>query len=393
MKIEIEKMDHKGNGIGFSNDKICFIPKSITGDIVEMAITKESGKYNTGKIEKIIKSSDDRIDAICPYYDICGGCNISNLTYQKQLEFKRDKVKNIFKRYLEMEINPEILGSLDEFKYRNKITYHVNDGKIGLVSIDSEVMPVDNCLLVSDKVNELYQKIKEEDLSRVKKITIKGCANGLILNITGEIVIDNIKDMCLSIIINDKLVVNNGDGFIMINNLKYKVSDKSFFQINTRNIARLYDVIVKYGNFTKDKKVIDLYCGVGSISLYIAKYVGKALGIEIIEDAIKDAKENARINGIDNVEFICGDVAKLVDDNLKGDMVIVDPPRIGMDKHTIEVLNNRDFNKIIYVSCEPMTLVRDVKLLDNYKLEDITLVDMFPQTHHVECVSVLSRKS
>ena len=170
MEIKIEKMDHTGNGIGFYDGKICFIPKSVVGDIVDVSFIKSTKKYNIGKVEKIVKSSDSRIDSICPYYQLCGGCNINNLSYDEQLEFKKNKVKNIFKKYLNLDINPNIIGNCDEYKYRNKITFHVNNKKIGLVSIDGDIIDIDNCLLVSDKVNELYNLIRKEDLSLVKKI-------------------------------------------------------------------------------------------------------------------------------------------------------------------------------------------------------------------------------
>ena len=389
MKIKIEKMDHTGNGIGFYDGKICFIPKSIVGDIVDVSFIKSTKKYNIGKVEKIIKSSDSRIDSICPYYQLCGGCNINNLSYDEQLEFKKNKVKNIFKKYLNLDINPNIIGSRDEYKYRNKITFHVNNKKIGLVSIDGDIIDIDNCLLVSDKVNELYNLIRKEDLSLVKKIVIRECDNGLILDIDGTFDISKIKNMCLSIYSNGKCIFSNGDGYILVNDIKYLVSNKSFFQVNTNNIKNLYDLILKYGNFCGNERVIDLYCGVGSISLYISKYVKSVLGIEIVNEAIIDAKNNACQNNIENVDFICGDVSKIINSKIKGDVVIVDPPRIGLDKHTIDVLNECKIKKIIYVSCNPMTLVRDIKMLNNYSLDKIELVDMFPQTHHVECVCLL----
>ena len=389
MEIKIEKMDHTGNGIGFYDGKICFIPKSVVGDIVDVSFVKSTKKYNIGKVEKIVKSSDSRIDSICPYYQLCGGCNINNLSYDEQLEFKKNKVKNIFKRYLNLDINPNIIGSRDEYKYRNKITFHVNNKKIGLVSIDGDIIDIDNCLLVSDKVNELYNLIRKEDLSLVKKIVIRECDNGLILDIDGTFDISKIKNMCLSIYSNGKCIFSNGDGYILVNDIKYLVSNKSFFQVNTSNIKNLYDLVLKYGNFCGNERVIDLYCGVGSISLYISKYVKSVLGIEIVNEAIIDAKNNACQNNIENVDFICGDVSKIVNSKIKGDVVIVDPPRIGLDKHTIDVLNECRIKKIIYVSCNPMTLVRDIKMLNNYSLDKIELVDMFPQTHHVECVCLL----
>ena len=392
MKVEIVDIDHKGNGIARVDNKVVFVPKSIVGDVLEIDIVKKHKKYDDGRIKEILENSIDRIESLCPYYDICGGCNISNLNYSKQLEYKKDKVINIFKRYLGINIKPIIIGSDDRFGYRNKITFKCNNGKLGLVSINNEFIEIDRCELVSDKVNELYQCISREDLSFVKKIVIKECDNGLILSIDGSMNIDNFRDLCLSIYIDSKCVYKNGEGYINIGDVRYRVSLNSFFQVNTRNITNLYDVILKYCEFKKSDKVIDLYCGVGSISLYVSKYVDSVLGIEIIEDAIKDAKENAVLNNISNVSFICGDVSKLVDDNISGNIVIVDPPRIGLDRHTIDVLNDINVNKLIYVSCDSMTLVRDLKLLDKYKIEDVTLVDMFPQTHHVECIVLLGRK-
>lgn len=392
MKVNIIDLDHKGNGIAKIDNKIIFIPKSIPGDYVDIEITKDKKKYSEGTIKELINPSELRIESICPYYSICGGCNISNLNYQNQLEYKKNKVINIFKRYLFIDITPEIIGSDSRYEYRNKITYKVENNTIGLISINNKLIDIDNCYLVSNKVNNLYKLIKQEDLSKVNKIIIKECDNGLLLEIDGSMSIDNISSECLSIYKNNKCIYHKDNGYININNLKYKVSNNSFFQVNTSNISNLYNTILKYGNFTKNDKVIDLYCGVGSISLYIANYVKEVLGIEIIEDAIKDANYNAKINNITNCNFICGDVSKLIDDNISGNIVIVDPPRIGLDEHTIDILNNINIDKLIYVSCDPMTLVRDIKRLYKYNLEDITLVDMFPQTHHIECVSLLYRK-
>ena len=391
MEIKIVNMDHNGNGIGKIDEKIVFVPKTITGDICDIDIYKHYKKYDIGKVSKIISESDNHVKSICPYFNVCGGCNISNLSYEDQINFKVDKVKNIFKKYLDKDIKPQVISSVTEYQYRNKITYHKNNS-LGLVGEFGGVIDIDKCLLVSNGVNELYELIRKEDLSLVKLITIKECDNGLILIVDGKINTSKLTDKCISVYINNKCIYKKEDGYITIGNLKYKVSPNSFFQINTSNISRLYDEIVRYGDFTKNDKVIDLYCGVGSISLYIARFVKEVLGIEIVDDAIKDAKENAKINGMDNTRFICGDVSKLIDDNINGDILIVDPPRVGLDGHTIDVINNKKIEKVIYVSCNPMTLVRDLKLLDNYELKEISVVDMFPQTHHTECVCLLSLK-
>ncbi len=391
MKLTITAMDHLGNGIGKIDNKVVFVPKSITGDICDIDIYKSYKKYDKGKISTISTESDSRIAALCPYYSECGGCNISNLSYDEQLSFKVSKVKNIFKKYLNVDIAPHVIGSKKEYQYRNKITYHISNG-IGLISEFDGIVSVDNCLLVSERVNELYRLIKKEDLSKVKLVTIRDYDNGISLIINGKMNIDMLKDKCLSIYMDNRCVYHKEDGYIRVNDIKYKVSPDSFFQINTSNIGHLYDEIVRYGKFDKADRVIDLYSGVGSISLYIAEYVGSVLGIEIVSAAVEDAKENARLNNISNVKFICGDVSKLTGGKIDGDVLIVDPPRIGLDRHTIDVINEKKIKKIIYVSCNPMTLVRDIKLFTNYEFEDVSFVDMFPQTHHCEIVTILERK-
>ena len=390
MSVKIVDMDHKGNGIGKIDNKVIFVPKSVDGDICDVDIYKSYKNYDIGKIKKVIKKSDKRIDNICPYYMECGGCNISNLSYSSQLSYKVNKVKNIFKKYLNMDINPRVIGSIKGYGYRNKIIFHV-DNEIGLVGEYDRLINIDKCLLVSDKINELYGLIKKSDISMVKSITIKECDNGLILVIDGYMNTDKIKSKCIKIIMDNKVIYDKEDGYIFIGDIKYIVSSKSFFQVNTGNISNLYDEIIRYGEFTKEDSVIDLYCGVGSISLYIAKYVNKVLGIEIVSDAVEDAKENARINNINNVSFLCGDVSKLVSDNIQCDVLIVDPPRTGIDGKTLEIINKLNIKKIIYVSCNPLTLVRDLKKLDNYNMNKISVVDMFPQTHHIESVVILEK--
>ena len=390
MEVIIKDIDHMGRGITKIDNKITFIPKSIKDDVLNIELTNKKKNYNEGKIINIIKDSPDRIPSKCKYYDICGGCNISNLSYQKQLEYKKNKVINIFKKYSNIDINPEIIPSKKEYNYRNKITFH---NGLSLVSIDNKPINIDSCLLVSDKINNLIKKIKSEDTSNIEELTIREFDNGLVLDIKGNLNIDNIKSNVISIYKNNKHVFEKEKGYFILNNIKYYVSNDSFFQINTSNIETLYNQVIKLGNFSKQDKVIDLYCGVGSITLYVSKYVKEILGIEIIEKAIISAKYNAKINNINNATFKCGSVSTLIDNNINADIMIVDPPRTGLDKHTKEVLNKSKIKKIIYVSCDPLTLARDIKSLNNYKLNDIILVDMFPQTYHVESVCLLSHKT
>lgn len=392
MKIKIEKMDHLGRGIGYNDGKIVFVPKAVTGDVLEVEISSSHKKYDIGEIKEIIQSSDSRIVARCPYYNECGGCHISNLEYLNQIRFKKNKIVDIFKRYLNIDISPRIIGSEKKYRYRNKITFQVKSGMIGLVDINNNFKEIDECLLVSDKVNKLLRILKKENLTDVTKIVIRECDNGLILSIIGNMKIDNLYSECLEIYVDNEKKYTCGEGYLYIGDLKYRVSDKSFFQVNTSNISNLYDEVIRYGEFTDNEKVIDLYCGVGSISLYVSRYVKEVLGIEIVKEAIDDANYNKKINNIDNTTFICSDVSKIIDDNIDCDVLIVDPPRAGIDKHTREVINNSNIKKIIYVSCDPMTLVRDIHELDKYELIDTSVVDMFPQTEHVECVCVMERR-
>ena len=355
MRISVVRMDHLGRGIGYNEGKVIFIPKAIPGDVVDIEITNSYKKYDIGKIIEIIEPSNERIDAGCPYYYECGGCHISNLKYFNQVNFKKDKVIDIFKRYLNKEIVPRVISSEKDFEYRNKITYQVENGKIGLVDINNNFIEIDKCLLVSDRVNKLLSMLKKEDLSKTIKIVIRECDNGLILSITGDIKIDNLINECLEIYINGERKYFLEEGYLYIGNLKYRVSDKSFFQINTSNICHLYDEVIRYGEFTGNERVIDLYCGVGSISLYISRYVKSVLGIEIVKEAIDDANYNKKINKINNATFICSDVAKIIDDKRECDTLIVAPPRAGLDKHTKSVINDSNIKKVIYVACDPMT--------------------------------------
>ena len=391
MKVIINDIDHMGRGITKIDNIITFTPKTIPEDIVNIDIIKKKKNYQEGKLLKVIEKSPNRIKTKCPYYDVCGGCHISNLSYNNQLIYKKNKVINIFKKYSDIIINPEIIPSTKEYQYRNKITYH-NGEYLGLVSIDNKIINIDSCLLVSDKVNNLLKKIKKEDTKEIKELTIREFANGLVLDIKGNLFTDNLKEDVISIYKNNNLIYEKEKGYFILNNIKYYVSNNSFFQINTSNIETLYNQIIKLDDYKKNDKVIDLYCGVGSITLYISKLVKEILGIEIVESAIEKAKENAKINNIKNAKFKCGAVSSLIDNFIDADKIIVDPPRSGLDKHTINVLNNSKTKKIIYVSCDPITLARDIKNLNNYELKNIVLIDMFPQTYHVESIALLKLK-
>ena len=403
MEVVIEKMNHQAMGIAKINGKVVFIPKVIVGDIVDIDIVKEYKNYNIGRVNKIIKKGSKRVDALCPYYDICGGCSISAYTYQDELEYKVNNVIDIFKRN-EIDIKPNIIKSDNRYGYRNKITLQVSNGIIGLYEEDSnKIVDVDKCLLVSDKLNEIIDIIKKNiNVNKCNKIVIRDTYYGIMIifygSVSNEEVIKYLGKKVVSIYTYDnkyKCIYGEKYLYEMIGEYKYRISPDSFFQVNSRTVNKLYNKVVEYAikNEKKDN-LVDLYCGTGTIGIYLSKYFNNIIGIELNKQAVEDAKENAKINSVNNIEFYAGDVGKIINDQIKADVIVVDPPRSGLDKRTKDILLKIKANKIVYVSCNPLTLARDIKELDSgYKLGNITLVDMFPNTHHVESVCVLCRKA
>ena len=402
MEVVIEKMNHQAMGIAKINGKVVFIPKVIVGDIVDIDIVKEYKNYNIGRVNKIIKNGSKRVDVLCPYYDICGGCSISAYTYQDELEYKVNNVIDIFKRN-EIDIKPNIIKSDNRYGYRNKITLQVSNGIIGLYEEDSNtIVDVDKCLLVSDKLNEIIDIIKKNiNVNNCNKIVIRDTYYGIMIifygSVNSEEVIKYLGNKVVSIYTyNNKYKCIYGEKYLyeMIGEYKYRISPDSFFQVNSRTVNKLYNKVVEYAiEDEKKDNLVDLYCGTGTIGIYLSKYFNNIIGIELNKQAVEDAKENAKINSVNNIEFYAGDVGKIINDQIKADVIVVDPPRSGLDKRTKDILLKIKANKIVYVSCNPLTLARDVKELDSgYDLGDITLVDMFPNTHHVECVAVLKLK-
>ena len=402
MEVVVEKMNHQAMGIAKINGKFVFIPKVIVGDIVDIDIVKEYKNYSIGKVNKIIKNGSKRVNVLCPYYDVCGGCSISVYTYHDELEYKVNNVIDIFKRN-EIDIKPDIIKSDNRYGYRNKITLQVSNGIIGLYEEDSNtIVDVDKCLLVSDKLNEIIDIIKKNiNVNKCNKIVIRDTYYGIMIifygSVNSEEVIKYLDKKVVSIYTyNNKYKCIYGEKYLyeMIGEYKYRISPDSFFQVNSRTVNKLYNKVVEYA-IEDDKKdnLVDLYCGTGTIGIYLSKYFNSIIGIELNGQAVEDAKENAKINSVNNIEFYAGDVGKIINDQIKADVIVVDPPRSGLDKRTKDILLKIKANKIVYVSCNPLTLARDIKELDNgYKLGDITLVDMFPNTHHVECVAVLKLK-
>ena len=396
-KVLISSVNHQGYGVARINNKVVFVENAITDDVVDIEIVKEYKKYALGDVVNFVSMSKEHITSACPYYDKCGGCQISHITHKAQLDFKKEKMRNIFSRYLDMEISPKII-SVNEYNYRNKVVFHIKDGKLGFYEDGTnKLIKIDNCLLLDERINNLIPLFNNLDLTYVEKIMVRVTSKEVMVVFYGFIdKIDVLKKYVSSIIlVNIKEKLLYGKSYIKeeVNGLKFIISYNSFFQVNTKAMVRLYDKVLKYANLTKEDDVLDLFCGTGTIGIYLSMYCKSVLGVEIVEEAIKDANINKELNNIDNISFICGDVDRVINEKFNQNVLVVDPPRSGLNKNTKNVILNNGFDRIVYVSCDPMTLVRDLKdLSSKYEFKEITLVDMFPNTYHVESVCLLERR-
>lgn len=406
--LKIEKFDHEGRGIGYIDSKVVFVNNTVPGDTVMVQITKNKKNYSVAKVIKYLEFSLDRIKPICPYFNLCGGCDLQNINYESQLAFKENKVKEILSKFgsIDMKkVKPILADYENNFYYRNKLTFQVKK-QIGLYARDSyHLVSVDKCYIASLEINNILVAIKNNvKLENIEQVVIRSSFYNkkTMVTFAGEkINVNNIlkiKDSVNSIYIKENGNYKHiyGDIFIeeKLRDYIFRISPDSFFQVNPKTCVKLYDKIIQYGDFKQSANVLDLYCGTGTIGIYISKFVNKVIGYEINKYAISDALINKKNNLVDNIEFVCGS-SELSFDNItsKVDVIIVDPPRNGLNKETIKGIISVKPCKVIYVSCDPVTLARDLKLLsDFYEIIEITPVDMFPNTKHVECVSLLKLK-
>lgn len=395
----IEKLDYYGRGISRVDNKVTFVSNTLPLEIVDIKTIKEKKKYNEAIVKKYLKTSKDRVIPKCKYYDICGGCNISHLREDLQEEFKSNKIKELFKNKLNVDIENNII--YDKFyHYRDKVVLHIKKDKLGLYKNKSnELIEIDKCLLVEDKINEIISLLKEliKTEKNLNKATIKlgHITNEVMLILEGSIKdYSKLSNRVDVLIINNRVISKKDYILSVIGRRKYKISKDSFFQVNPIITEKIYHEIRRNIEKLKARNVLDLYCGTGTIGIYISDLVEKVIGIEEVSDGVVDAKENRKINNVDNISFILGKVEDKINNiNKDIDTIIVDPPRSGLHKKVISVLNKIQAKNIIYVSCNPITLVRDLSLLKEvYKIDFIKPYDMFPNTYHVECVCVLNRR-
>ncbi len=395
----IEKLDNHGRGICYINNKITFIENALPNEEVEIKITKENKKYNEGIVTKYIKKSSKRIEPKCPYFEECGGCNLLNTTYEETIKYKKDKLESIMSKYAKINKNIDIIESQNTLNYRNKITLKVINNKYGYyVSNTHKLVPINNCLLAEQPIKEFIKDINKLNIKN-GEVIIRSNYNEellIVINTKDKINpdIEYLKEnhKIVGFIVNNEII--NGDNkFIeIINNKMFQVSYDSFFQINRYICGKLFELI--NDNIKEGETILDLYCGVGTLGLNANK-AKKIYGIEIIPNAIINAITNAKINKQNNAYYMVGNTSKCINKiNDKIDTIIIDPPRSGLDEITRNTIIDMKPNKILYISCDPMTLARDLNILkEYYNINLIKGLDMFPYTYHVECVSVLCRKT
>lgn len=401
-QVTILKQYHFGNGIARVNGKTVFVDKALPNEVCEVEVNISKKDYLRAHIEDILVPSTDRITPPCPYYGICGGCSLQHQKYASSLLWKQEKVRELLSRYANYHGNTQRIKETSEYGYRNKVTFKVKNKKLCFSrEKTNDLIFIDACLLLPTLMNQLismihaYLKEEKEFLSiqiRINKqdefqIALEGDLNL-------EKFLSYVKDFKIaSIYQNEKLVFGTPYYQDFIFDTPFYLSPKSFFQVNRNQIETLYQLVLDEVKAIRPKKLLDLYCGVGTLGILASPYALEVVGIEVVKDAVQNANRNKEINHVSNITFYEAKVEEKLEE-LKGyDFWILDPPRKGLDKKTKEILLSYLPEEIVYVSCDAITLARDLgELLVSYDIKKVMPVDMFPNTYHVECVCVLNRR-
>lgn len=392
MKIEILDFDDLGSGLGKINEKVCFVKNGLPKEILKVKIVKENKNYSNCEIENIILKNKDRINPICPFYQECGGCDFLHATKSLENEFKLKKGEKFLGKI-------EKFYETREFNYRNKVIFHVKNGDIGFFKEKTnELVSINYCYLLNDKINEVLKLFLEnKDLNFNGNILIR--VNNLeesLVAITGSYkYIDLIKNSNLinNLIYNDKVIKGNSYFYEVVSNYKFKVSYKSFFQVNLDGLISIKIILESFLQDKNIKNALDLYSGTSVLGIIISKYVKNVISVEENKSSTDDALINKDLNKINNLQVINGRVEDYIDTFKNIDLIILDPARRGLDLKTISYLKKIKSKYLIYIACKMDSLRRDTKYLkDDYEVLENYLVDMFPRTNEVESVSILKLK-
>ncbi|HLV10293.1 MAG TPA: 23S rRNA (uracil(1939)-C(5))-methyltransferase RlmD [Halanaerobiales bacterium] len=444
IELKLDDLANGGDSIGRYQGLAVFVPGGVPGELVRARILAKKRNYARGELLEIIKRADSRIEPECSVFEDCGGCQLQHIEYETQLEYKQKMVQDLLERVAKLKgikVKPTLPAEYP-FAYRNKAQFPLGkdeEGKIvgGFYRRGShQLIPGDDCLIQHPLINRVmkktleilndyqlsvYDEKKHKGLLRHLFIRVGVCTNqALLVPVTQkeefpylkeiaarlnkavpEIVgiIQNINPERGNVITGKKYKTITGQDYYIdyIGNIKFLISARSFFQVNTLQAKKLYDFVREFAGLSGQEILIDAYCGIGSISLYLAGRAGEIIGIEEIPEAVEDAVKNAELNGIENCRFIKGLVEEklpeLIAEGIEPDLLLFDPPRKGLAKGVIKTAKVVKPKKIIYVSCNPATLARDLKLFkEDYDIIEVQVVDMFPHTYHVETVCLLERK-
>ena len=436
VSLKIEDLGTSGEGIGRADGLAVFVPGALPGDVVQAEITENKGRFAKGRLVCIEKSSEDRIEPDCPYFGQCGGCSLRNYSYGSQLRWKEKAVREALKRIGGIEEPPvrPVIGAEDPLRYRNKAEFAVEKGLVGYYAPGSHrLIPIEDCLIQKEPAAALARALqaflKKHPKNIYRHLVVRTSEFGKVM----AIVVVNKNDVThaqeladafvssveepyelVSLVVNinkDPLKRVLGDECIYLagprvlkdvirtdaGELNIEVSPLSFTQVDPAQCSRLYSKAQEYAALTGSETVLDLYCGTGTIGLSMAGRASRIIGVESVRPAVIDANRNAVLNGIVNAEFICGKAEEVVPKRLQGvraQVVILDPPRAGCRQELLDTVADISPDRIVYVSCNPSTLARDVKILSSrgYSLAEATPVDMFPFSSHIEVVARIQKK-
>jgi len=456
--IEVTDYAAEGKAIARHDGKVIFISGAIPGDYADVQITKSKKDWAEGRAIRITQPAADRLTPFCSHFGVCGGCKWQMLPYEKQLQYKQQEAEQNLKRIGKVDLPPimPIIGSADTIHYRNKLEFTFSNKRFlttdeisdsGVVPqqdalgyhvprIFDKVIDIHTCYLMDDVNNSIRNTIRDfakkqqytfydirEHSGWLRNIIVRYCSTGeLMVNICLNYEEENDRKALLDHLLkevpsittllytinpkwNDSIYdltpqVYFGKGFVTekLEDFEFIISPKSFFQTNTKQAEKLYTVTRDFAGLTGNEIVYDLYCGTGSIGIFVSKLAKKVIGVEVIEDAVEDARKNAANNNVNHAHFFAGDVIKICNDDFfaehgRPDVIITDPPRAGMHEKLVLKLLDMAAPRIVYVSCNTATQARDLQLLsEKYTVEKVQPVDMFPHTHHIECVVLLKLK-
>ncbi|MEX3913731.1 23S rRNA (uracil(1939)-C(5))-methyltransferase RlmD [Bacillus paralicheniformis] len=441
--VVFEDLTHEGAGVAKVDGFPIFVPNALPDEKAQIKVTRVKKGFAFGRLIDLKEESRFRTDAPCPIYKQCGGCQLQHINYEGQLLYKQKQVKDVLERIGKLDLSRitvhPTLGMEDPWNYRNKAQVPVGEREGGLIAgfyqqRSHEIIDMNECLIQQTENDRVVQAIKEicgkYGIKAYNEERHKGWLRHIMVRygaVTGEMmvvfitrtndfphkakiveeitaafphvksIVQNINPKKTNVIFGDETTVIWGEEYIYdtIGEIKFAISARSFYQVNPEQTKVLYDKALEYAELNGEETVIDAYCGIGTISLFLAKQAKKVYGVEIVPEAIEDAKRNAELNGIENAEFEVGEVEVVIPkwykEGIKADTLVVDPPRKGCDEALLRTIIEMKPKRVVYVSCNPGTLARDLRVLEDggYETLEVQPVDMFPHTSHVECVAVL----